>query len=100
MASGILVLCEIQDGKIKKTSFELLSKAKALAANLGGKVSAALLGQNVANLAGECAKYGADAIVVVDHEKLSTYSSSAYARGLVEAIKKKDPAVVLASGTP
>lgn len=94
---AILIFGEVQDGKIKKTTFELLSKAKELAA---GEVHCALLGHGVQGLTGECAGFGADVITVVDHEKLKTYSSSAYAKALSEIVQKVKPTAVLASATP
>jgi len=99
MASGILVFAETQDQKVKKTTFELLSKGKEILGNIGGEINVALLGKGIEGLASECAKYGAQNIFVVDHEKLQNYSSSAYSKALTEIIKKKEPAVVLASAT-
>ena len=45
MASDILVLVETKSGKIKKSSFELVSEATELAGSLGGTVKALLIGQ-------------------------------------------------------
>ena len=99
MASGIIVFAEIQDQKVKRTTYELLSKAKELIENVGGEVNVALLGHHAEKLAPECSNYGAENIYIVDHEKLATYSSSAFSKALFEIIKQKEPAVVLGSAS-
>src|SRR5215813_3502647 len=100
MAGSILVLGEVQDGKVKKTTFELLAKARELSAKLECKIHCALLGSGVEGLAAECGRYGADAIFVVDDGNLKNYSSGAYARALQEVIKESSPVVILATASP
>ena len=53
MATGIWVIAEQKEGKLKKVTLEMLSKAKEMAG--GEEVSALLLGSGVEGLAGRSA---------------------------------------------
>ncbi len=90
MGNGILVLCEHDGGSFKKTAGELLAKAAALAAELGGSVSAGVIGQ------ADASSLNASAAYVATGGGLETYSSGGYARAAQALIAAADPAVVLA----
>ena len=63
---GIYIFVQQVDNKITPVSFELLGKAKELAADLETEVVAVLLGSGVKNLADDLAAYGADKVILVD----------------------------------
>ena len=46
---GIQVFAEQREGVVQNVAFELIGKARELADSIGEKVTAVLLGQNVAN---------------------------------------------------
>ena len=50
---GIQVFAEQREGVVQNVAFELIGKARELADSIGEKVTAVLLGQNVANLSQE-----------------------------------------------
>ena len=93
MASGILVVVEHDSGTPKKTAYELLSKASALSAELGGGVSAVLIGSSEASNLGE---YGASTVYSVDGDAFKAYSTEGWTAALSAVIDQADPAVVLA----
>jgi electron transfer flavoprotein alpha subunit len=96
MASGILVVCEHEDGAPKKTAYELLSKARSLAAELGGDVSAVVIGSaNAANLG----EYGASVVYTADGSEFSSDGTGSWASALAAAIVEADPAVVLGAAS-
>lgn len=95
--SQILVLAEHQNGKVKKMSLELISKASELA---GGGVVALLIGNGVASLANELASYGATKVLVADSADLERYNTLAYAKALETAITTVNPTIVLGSASP
>src|SRR6185295_14676847 len=97
--SDILVLVETKSGKIKKTSFELLSEASRLASQTGGSVKALLIGSGVSALAPETGAYGAAEAHVADHASLEKYNVERFASAISEAVKKTQPAVVLATAS-
>ena len=62
---GVYVFAEQVDNKLSGIAFELLGKAKDLAADLNAEVAAVLIGSEVKGLADELAAYGADKVIVV-----------------------------------
>ena len=70
---GVYVFAEQVDNKLSGIAFELLGKAKDLAADLNAEVAAVLIGSDVKGLADELAAYGADKVIVVDDPELKEY---------------------------
>ena len=96
---NILVFGEVRDGKLKKSSLEALSEAARAAQKLGGKAAAALVGEGVRSHAEALGKHGASTVYVVDHPKLKTYASEAYAKALAEAVRKSGAGAVFMAAT-
>ncbi len=97
MGSGILVFAESDGGQVKKTAFELLTKARELAGALGGGVSAVVVGGgDTASLAA----HGADTVYAVSGDAFGTYTTGAWTRALQTVIAQADPAVVLGAASP
>lgn len=90
MGSGILVICEHDGGRFKKTAGELLAKAAQLAQGTGGSVSAGVIG------GADPSSLPAAAAFVASGAGLESYSSGGYARAVQALIAAADPAVVLA----
>jgi len=97
MATGIWVIAEQKEGKLKKVSLEMLSKAKEMAG--GEEVTALLLGAGVEGLAAELGPYGADKVLVFDADILKDYTTDAYTKVIADAAKEGDPAVLLGPAT-
>lgn len=97
--SNILILAEYQNGKVKKTSFELASKASELAAQTGGQVVAVLIGKGVTPLAQELAPYGVAKVLVADNGALERYNTLAYAKVFTEAISQTKPSIILGTSS-
>lgn len=92
----VFVIAEHRDGKLKKSTFELLGASKAG----GNETHAILLGDNVAELAKELGQYGAQKVHLAQNPALKFYTSEAYAQAIVPILKGANPDVVLASHTP
>ncbi|MBI3535240.1 MAG: electron transfer flavoprotein subunit alpha/FixB family protein [Deltaproteobacteria bacterium] len=92
----ILVIAEQRDGKLKKSTFELLG----LATQSGNETSAVLLGDGVSGLTKELEQYGATSIYLIQDASLKFYSAESYTLGVLEAIKQASPDIVLASHSP
>ena len=93
MGSGILVFIEHEGGQPKKTAYELLTKANALVGELGGAVSAVLVGSDQAADLGD---YGASTVYTVTGSGFEAYTTEAWTTALAAVIDQADPAVVLA----
>ncbi|NLE46018.1 MAG: electron transfer flavoprotein subunit alpha/FixB family protein [Chloroflexi bacterium] len=97
---NVWVFVEQQDGCIANVSLELLSKARELAGQLGGRVGALLLGHGVADLTSDVIGQGADEALLVDHPELAVYRTLPYARVAIDLVKEREPYIVLFGATP
>ena len=95
----VYVFAQQVDGEISGISYELLGKAKDLAAALNQKVVAVLMGYNVKGLADSLAEYGADKVIVVDDKELEVYRTEPYAHGLASVINEFKPEIMLVGAT-
>jgi electron transfer flavoprotein alpha subunit len=92
----VLVVAEHRDGKLKKSTFELIGAA----ASGGNDTHVALLGDGVADLAKELGSYGAKTVHLAQNPALKLYNAEAYVAVLADLAKSLAPDVVLASHTP
>ncbi len=99
MSKDVYVLMEQRDGEIAKVGIELLGEATRLAAALGQKVVAILLGDKIKDKAERCIKYGADKVVVVDAPELGEYLTEPYAKALTKVVKEYEPEIILFGAT-
>ena len=99
MSKDIYVFAEQRDGVIQKVAYELIGKAKELAADLGQEVVAVVLGDGIQAAAAELFKHGADQVLVVDAPVLGEYSTEPYAKALTAIIKAKEPEIVIYGAT-
>jgi electron transfer flavoprotein alpha subunit len=96
---GIFIFVQQIDNKISGVSFELIGKAKELAADLGTDVTAVLLGSGVEGLADELAAYGADKVILVNDPALEVYTTEPYTHAMYNVIEKYQPEIVLFGAT-
>lgn len=96
---GVYVFVQQIEGKIAGVSFELIGKAKQLAAELNATVSAVLCGENVEGLSKELFEYGADTIVLVDDPALKVYTTEPYTHAMYSVINHFKPEIVLFGAT-
>jgi len=84
----------------KKVALELLGKGRALADSLDQELIAVVLAGAGDIDVQELAKYGADRIVLCQHELLQSYSTDGYTNVVCAVIAARKPAVVLYGATP
>jgi electron transfer flavoprotein alpha subunit len=98
MTKDIFVFIESKDGAVRKTSFELMSKAKEIAERSGSSTYAVIVGHSVRQSAEELRAW-ADRVIFVDKESLKEYRWDSYT-GIMEAlIKKYEPNMVFGAST-
>ena len=73
----VWVFCEQREGKLMPTDFELISKGRDLANELGVNLCGLLLGESVEGIAKELGGYGADKVLVCDSHLLKDYTTDA-----------------------
>ena len=92
---GVFVFAQQLDCEISGVSFELIGKAKELAAELATDVTAVVLGKDVKKLADKLAAFGADKVIVVDDAALAEYTTEPYTHAMYSVIEKYKPEIVL-----
>lgn len=96
---GVFVFAQQVDCVVTGVSFELIGKAKELAADLGTEVTAVVMGSGVKALADELAAFGADKVIVVDDPVLKEYTTEPYTHAMYSVIEKYKPEIVLYGAT-
>jgi electron transfer flavoprotein alpha subunit len=97
---SILIVAEIQKGKVREATLELASFAARLSQASGRDVSSIVLGSGVEAVAQELSTKGGGAVLLADHECLANYSVDAYDKAVRAAIESVQPDLVLLSNTP
>jgi len=97
--SGIAVYADHLDGDIFPVTFELIGKARELAAKIDKPVYAVMLGDNIAGKAEKLLHYGVDEVFVYDDKALRHFRIEPFAAAFEDFIKKVRPSTVLVGGT-
>jgi electron transfer flavoprotein alpha subunit len=97
--SGVLVYVEQRLNEVQNVSLELLGKGRKIADELGVQVTAALIGKNVEKHAKLLVEYGADKVLIMDHDALELYSTEPYTQAMVQAVQSINPEIVLFGAT-
>lgn len=96
---SVLVYVENAEGKFKKSVFEAVSYAKAIAAQMGTNLTALSIGDVVEADLKALGKYGAEKVLSVSNGKLKSFVNQAYAAIVEEAAKKENANVVVLSNS-
>jgi len=86
---SVLVYVEQVEGKFKKSVFEAVSYAKAIADQQGTNLSAISIGNVADSELNELGKYGASKVLKVEADQLKNFVNQAYAAVIAEAAKKR-----------
>ena len=71
--NNIFVYIENEGGKAAEVCLELMTKGRELATTLGVKLEAVVLGENLAGIEHELAKYGADTVWIADDKVFAPF---------------------------
>ncbi|SMC95448.1 electron transfer flavoprotein subunit alpha/FixB family protein [Pedobacter nyackensis] len=96
---SVLVYVEQVDGKFKKSVFEAVSYAKAIADKQNSSLTAISIGNVNENELNELGKYGASKVLSVSNDQLKNFVNQAYAAVIAEAAKKENATVVVLSNS-
>lgn len=95
----VLVFVENADGKFKKSIFELVSYAKAIATQNNTSLIALSIGAVANSELANLGKFGADKVLNVSAAQLKTFVNQAYASVIAEAAKKEGTNIVILSNS-
>ncbi len=97
---GVAVFIEVLNGRGAEVSWELVGKARELAAKLDTSVFGFLLGTGIGPIAKEAIAYGCDTVYTVDNPLLERYLSKTYGKALANLCNQVKPEIVLLGATP
>ena len=90
MSNDILVITEQLDGTFADISFEMVGKAKELAASWGGQTVAVVLGSGIA-----ADVFASEATLYVDDPNLAQFNPEAYGKVVEALVTERSPRVVM-----
>ncbi len=96
---NVYVFAEQRNGVIQPVAYELLGKACDLAASLGEKVVAVLLGCGIKDQAQKLIEFGADEVIVADCAELKDYLTEQYTQAMYQIVDAGKPSIVLYGAT-
>lgn len=91
---SVLVYADASEGKYKKAAFEAVSYAKAVAKQLNCDLVAVTIN---ASQPEELKTYGANKILAVNNDSLTTFNAKQYASAIIEAAKAQNSTVIVIS---
>ncbi len=97
--STLLTYISVNEGKIKRSSLEVLSRCNQLARD-SGQISAALvIDSNASGIADELKKYGPDKIYLIEDPIFKNHLNTPLLKALSLVIEKTDPSIVAFAST-
>ena len=97
--NNIFVYIENEGGKAAEVCLELLTKGRELATTLGVKLEAVVLGENLAGIEHELAKYGADTVWIADDKVFAPFRTLPHTAVMCGLIEQEKPQIVLFGAT-
>jgi len=76
-------------------TFESVSEGRRVADSLGTDLTAVVLGPGMDDAAASLGNYGADRVLLIDHEDLADYRTDTYTTAVAELVAADKPAVVI-----
>lgn len=93
---SVLVFTESEEGKFKKTAYEVVSYARGIADMMNTTVTALTIN---ADETASLGTYGADKVVHIKNDKLAKFTANAYASALTQAAQKEGSKVIVLSSS-
>jgi len=97
--STLLTQIAISDGKIKRSSLEVLSHCKALADQNSHKAEAVIIDSNASDYVDQVKKYGASKIYVIEDPVFKNHINTPLLKALVKVMEVADPHVFAFAST-
>lgn len=98
--NSVYVYCELEGKQIEEVSFELLTKGRKLANELGVKLEAVVAGSGIkGEVETQILPYGVDVIHVFDAPYLSPYTTRPHTSILVKLFEREQPQICLMGAT-
>jgi electron transfer flavoprotein alpha subunit len=100
MAKRVLTFAEQREGKFKKSAFEAVRTGRKIADEIKAEFLTLVIGnENAVKIAPELGGYGAEKVIVVQDDRLGSYSLTAYSKVIAEVVDKYDVGYIFTSAT-
>ncbi|MTI47083.1 electron transfer flavoprotein subunit alpha/FixB family protein [Sporosalibacterium faouarense] len=96
---GIAVYVDHLEGEIHPVTYELIGKAKELAAKINHPVYCLFMGKDIKEKANELLHYGVDEVFVYEADELEYFRVEPYTAVFEDFINNQMPSIVLVGGT-
>lgn len=96
---NVWAVLQLRDGQVSRAALETIAAAQKLAAAIGGKAEAVVLGSGVTEAATAAAVRDLAAVHVADHADLAGYTPGAFIGALAPALRAAQPAFVVFAHT-
>ena len=96
---NVWVFIEQEGGKIADVSLELVCKGRELAAQLGVKTEALLLGDKLEKCVDTLYSYGCDTVYLAEDPRLEPFTVLPYAKVIMDLIREHKPNILLFGAT-
>jgi len=97
---GVWTIAEESEGSLKSVSYELLSRGRKLADALQVELVSVLIGGPVSDeRLQELIRRGADRVLFVEDNKLSSFTTETFSNVLSDLIRSRKPEIILAAAT-
>ena len=97
--SGVYVFAELAEKKPLPVAFELLGKGRALADQLGAKLTAVAVGYEIDSCAAALIAHGADEVVLCDDAAYASGLEEPFANAIVRLVNREKPEILLFGAT-
>lgn len=96
---GVFVFTETVNGAVSEVAYELIGRARDLAADLSTEVTAVILGDGSLQPFEKLSGFGAQNIIAVKHPLLDTYRTGPFTRALQQVVEQYKPEIMLFGAT-
>ncbi len=93
--SDVWVVAEVAGQRLRPVTHELVGKGAELARRLGSSLDVVLAGDDAGRHCAALAHSGAQRVLLAEHPQLATYDTERYAALLSDAIRSRQPGIVL-----
>ena len=98
--NNVFVYIELEDGAIANVSFELLTKGRNLADELGCKLEALVIGSKLNGIEEQIYPYGVDIVHIADDPRLAPYTTLPHTSIICKLFEVEKPQIALMGATP
>ena len=97
--NGVCVYVDHHEGDIHRVTYELIGKARELAAVIGHQVYALMIGSGIESAAEKLLHYGVDKVFVYDDPALLDFRVEPYTAAFYDFVEKVKPSSILVGAT-